>query len=74
MGLPEKREDQDQRRDCEAYRQAVAEGLPRVSRVAAERAREAEKVSSVPAIATAQTPQESMPEPAALLETETATP
>ncbi len=43
MRLPEKREDQDQRRDGEAYRQAVAEGLPGIGGFAAEGAREAEK-------------------------------
>ena len=40
MGLPEKREYQDQRRDGEAYRQAVPEGLPGVGGFAAEGARE----------------------------------
>ena len=44
MGLPEKREDQDQSGDGEADAQAVAEGLPGVGGVAAEGARKAEKV------------------------------
>lgn len=44
MGLPEKREDEDQRGDGEAYAQAMAERLAWIARVAAKGARAAEKV------------------------------
>ncbi|GGO38126.1 hypothetical protein GCM10010991_34940 [Gemmobacter aquaticus] len=44
MGLPEEREEEDQRGDGKADAQAVGESLSWIARVAAKGARKAEKV------------------------------